>query len=184
MHRFSLHSHDAGNSCPDPALVSRFFQLVNSEQQLFSIKDARHMTKPISQNAIGRALGLSPPAMTKMRKAGCPMDSVESVRAWRTRHMNPAHMKPEPAPDPGAPQLAHAQRCMAACAQALAAGVCIKVFAPVLRPALAAVPPRLRDRVGLDLEVMRVLLAPVLPLLVPQDATDRSEERRGGKDCR
>ena len=134
------------------------------------------MTKPISQNAIGRALGLSPPAMTKMRKAGCPMDSVESVRAWRTRHMNPAHMKPEPAPDPGAPQLAHAQRCMAACAQALAAGVCIKVFAPVLRPALAAVPPRLRDRVGLDLEVMRVLLAPVLPLLVPQDTTDTGEK--------
>ena len=133
------------------------------------------MTKPISQNAIGRTLGLSPPAMTKMRKAGCPMDSVESVRAWRTRHMNPAHMKPEPAPDPGAPHLAHAQRCMDSCAQALAAGVCIEVFAPVLRPALAAVPPRLRDKVGLDLQVMRVLLAPVLPLLVPQDATDTGE---------
>lgn len=57
----------------------------------------------------------------------------------------------------------------------VAAGVCIKVFAPVLRPALAAVPPRLRDRVGLDLEVMRLLLAPVLPLLVPQDATDTGE---------
>jgi len=85
-------------------------------------------------------------------------------------------MKPEPPPDPGAPQLAHAQRCMTACAQALAAGVCIEVFAPVLRPALAAVPPRLRDRVGLDLEVMRVLLAPVLPLLVPQDTTDTGEK--------
>lgn len=128
------------------------------------------MTKPISQNAIGRALGLSSPAMTKMRKAGCPMDSVESVRIWRARHLNPAHMKPEPPPDPGAPLLAHAQRCMESCAQALAAGVCIEVFAPVLRLALAAVPPRLRDRVGLDLEVMRVLLADVLPLLAPQDA--------------
>ena len=56
--RFSWSPHGAGNSRPDPALVSRFFQLVNSEQQLFSIKDARHMTKPLSQNAIGRAQGV------------------------------------------------------------------------------------------------------------------------------
>lgn len=104
------------------------------------------------------------------------MDSVESVRAWRARHMNPAHMKPEPVPDVGEKHLLHAQRCMASCAQALAAGVCIEVFAPVLRPALAAVPPRLRDKVGLDLEVMRVLLAPVLPLLVPKDTKDSGKK--------
>lgn len=53
--------------------------------------------KPLSQNAIGRELGLSPANMTKMRKQGCPMDSVDSVRAWRTTRQNIAARKPEPA---------------------------------------------------------------------------------------
>lgn len=50
----------------------------------------------MSQNAIGRELGLSPANMTKMRKQGCPIDSVESVRAWRTTRQNIAARKPEP----------------------------------------------------------------------------------------
>ncbi|MCB8747710.1 hypothetical protein LHU53_12425 [Rhodoferax sp. U2-2l] len=52
------------------------------------------MTKPLSQNAIGRALGLSSSTMVKMRKAGCPMDSVASVEAWRKEHLNVAWCKP------------------------------------------------------------------------------------------
>ncbi len=45
--------------------------------------------KPLSQNAIGRALGLSSAMMVKMRKNGCPMDSVEAVANWRRRNIMP-----------------------------------------------------------------------------------------------
>ena len=58
--------------------------------------------KPLSQNAIGRALGLSSANMVKMKRRGCPMDSVESVRAWREARQSIAARKPEPthtAPD-------------------------------------------------------------------------------------
>lgn len=52
--------------------------------------------KPLSQNAIGQALGVSSACMVKWKKQGCPMDSVESVRAWRKAKQNIAARKPEP----------------------------------------------------------------------------------------
>lgn len=63
---------------------------------------------PPSQAAIGRALGLSPAAMTKLKKQGMPVDSVESAQAWRVERQNVAQRKPVPvaappmAPWPGA----------------------------------------------------------------------------------
>ena len=39
--------------------------------------------------------------MVKMKKQGCPMDSLESVRAWRAARQNIAARKPEPAGLPG-----------------------------------------------------------------------------------
>lgn len=59
------------------------------------------MSERMSQNAIGRALGLSSPAMVKLKKQGCPMDSLESVRAWRAERQNVAFRKPEPSGLPG-----------------------------------------------------------------------------------
>lgn len=55
--------------------------------------------KPLSQNAIGLELGVSSACMVKWKKQGCPMDSVESVRAWRKAKQNIAARKPEPVPD-------------------------------------------------------------------------------------
>lgn len=55
------------------------------------------MSKKLSQNAIGRALGLSSAAMVKLKKQGCPMDSVEAAQAWRDAHQNAAQNKPAPA---------------------------------------------------------------------------------------
>lgn len=52
--------------------------------------------KPLSQNAIGRALGLSSANMVKMKRQGCPMDSVEAVRAWREARQSIAARKAEP----------------------------------------------------------------------------------------
>ena len=129
------------------------------------------MSKPPSQNAIGRALGLSSPSMTKMKKQGCPMTSIEAVRAWREKHLNIAMRKPEPrrtAPAQHEP-LAHAQACMRGAAALLGAGLPLDVFAPTLRAALAVVQPELRDAVGLDLEVMKTLLAPVLALIPEEE---------------
>ena len=52
--------------------------------------------KPLSQNAIGRALGLSSAAMVKLKKQGCPMTSVEAAQAWRSAQQNVAQSKPVP----------------------------------------------------------------------------------------
>ena len=58
------------------------------------------MRKPLSQNAIGRLMNppMSSANMTKMKQLGCPMDSVESVEAWRKEHFNIAQRKPEVRP--------------------------------------------------------------------------------------
>ena len=58
------------------------------------------MSKPISQNAIGRQMNppMSSANMTKMKKQGCPMDSVASVEAWRKAHQNIAQRKPDVRP--------------------------------------------------------------------------------------
>lgn len=58
------------------------------------------MEKPPSQNAIGRALGLSSAAMVKLKKQGMPVDSVESARAWRQKNISIAQRNPEPKPAP------------------------------------------------------------------------------------
>lgn len=115
--------------------------------------------------------------MTKLRKQGCPMDSVASVRAWRLERQNIAQRKPEPRRSAPATRdhLAHARASMSGAAALLGAGLPLDVFAPTLRAALAAVPPELRDSVGLDLEVMRVLLAPVLAL-VPDEEKGAGEK--------
>lgn len=55
------------------------------------------MVKAPSQAAIGRVLGLSAASMTKLKKQGMPVDSVESARAWRTARQNIAARKAEPA---------------------------------------------------------------------------------------
>ena len=56
-----------------------------------------------SQAAIGRALGLSPPAITKLKKQGMPVDSVESAQAWRVARQNVAARKPAPVAPPARP---------------------------------------------------------------------------------
>jgi hypothetical protein len=55
--------------------------------------------KAWSQAALGRALGLSAPSVTKLKKLGMPVDSIESAREWRERRLNIAQRKPEPGPE-------------------------------------------------------------------------------------
>lgn len=54
------------------------------------------MTKQLSQASLARALGLSPPAISKLKKLGMPTTSVLAARAWREQHQSIARRKPEP----------------------------------------------------------------------------------------
>lgn len=56
----------------------------------------RNMVNGLSQAAIGRALGLSPAAMTKLKYQGMPVDSIESAQAWREARQNIAARKQLP----------------------------------------------------------------------------------------
>ena len=68
--------------------------MVNGE--LLGVNAHADPVKAMSQAAIGRALGLAPATMTKLKGQGMPVDSVESARAWRTARQNIAARKPEP----------------------------------------------------------------------------------------
>ena len=54
--------------------------------------------KGISQAAIGRALGLAPSTITKLRGQGMPVTSVAEAQAWRELRQNSLQRKPEPKP--------------------------------------------------------------------------------------
>ena len=53
--------------------------------------------KRLSQAAIGRAMGLSKAAITKLKYQGMPVDSVESALQWRKANQNIAARKALPA---------------------------------------------------------------------------------------
>lgn len=69
--------------------------LVNGERCM--VKGEQSPQKPLSQAALGRALGLSPAAITKLKGQGMPVDTVESAQAWREARQNVAQRKPAPA---------------------------------------------------------------------------------------
>jgi phage terminase Nu1 subunit (DNA packaging protein) len=44
----------------------------------------------MSQSALGKALNLSPPAITKLKRQGMPTHDVEAAREWRARNIRQA----------------------------------------------------------------------------------------------
>jgi phage terminase Nu1 subunit (DNA packaging protein) len=54
----------------------------------------------MSQSDLGRALGLSPAAITKLKKQGMPVVSVDAAQAWRLARQSVARRKPQPATVP------------------------------------------------------------------------------------
>jgi hypothetical protein len=125
-------------------------------------------TKPRSQNHLAELLGINKATCSQQVRRGMPTDSVEAAQAWRRAHLDPARRKPAPKP-PAAPSqaLSNAAALMQSAALVLAAGGSIETLVPALRSALAAVPGHERDAVGLDLAVMRELVAHVLALADP-----------------
>lgn len=55
-------------------------------------------SKGISQAAIGRALGLAPSTITKLKEQGMPVSSVAEAQAWRELRQNSMQRKPTPRP--------------------------------------------------------------------------------------
>ena len=73
--------------------------LVNGKGELVN------MDASPSQAAIGRALGLSPAAITKLKHQGMPVSSIEAAQAWRVERQNVAARKPLPAQAPVLPPI-------------------------------------------------------------------------------
>ena len=136
-------------------------------------------TKPPSQNQIAAALGIAKSRVSVLKNQGMPVHSIEAAMAWRRATMNPCKLKPPPrppAPPPPSAALLPAQDLMEAAGLVLAAGGSIDPLIPGLRRALRAVPPHERDHVGMQLEVMRVLLAPLLALIDSEKAASPDQE--------
>ncbi len=125
------------------------------------------MKRP-TKREIAWALGISGPAFTKYVKRGCPTYSVDAARDWQTQNIDPTRRLVRQAgaapADAGVDadsriRLVHALFELAA--------IDFPQYADRLRAAMRAVPPSLRPRVLIDLDVMRLLLPARLDEVVP-----------------
>ena len=127
--------------------------------------------KPPSQAAIGRALRISPSAVTKFKAMGMPVDSVQNAHAWRQNNIKPsvhtaARRRPGESPASMADtSVENAQSLMTIAEASLEAGEGIGAMVQTLRAALAAVPQSRRDSVMVSGPVMDVLVADVASCL-------------------
>lgn len=120
------------------------------------------MTKPLTQTALGAALGLSPSSVTALKRRGMPTHSIAAAHAWREANVRP---RIDDGPVRGAPTaLAELESLWPIARAALAAGR-LELLRPALQAALRAVPPQARSAALLDPEVMDALCAPLLAAL-------------------
>ena len=134
-------------------------------------------TVPGNQSRLAEMLGISRGQCSQNVKAGMPTHSLEAAQAWRRANLCPMRSKQPPrpppppqAPPPPSPAVVNAQALMQAAGLVLEAGGSIETLVPALRASMRAVPPPERDRVGLDLAVMNVLLADVLAHVAADEA--------------
>lgn len=138
--------------------------------------------KKQSQAAIGRALGLSPASMSKLKGQGMPTDSVQSARTWRDRNIRPTANTPElrrtepqvERTQSGTVENVHAWMRMAA--TALARGQSIASMLPTIRAEMARVPTHQRGAVLVHPDVMDLLTASVAYQLPGEDEFLASED--------
>ena len=115
------------------------------------------MKGALSQAAIGRAMNLSPPAITKLKKQGMPVHSLEAALAWRLQHVRLRI----PSGLPHTRRIAEPIErlaCMWPIGRAAIAEGAFDLVANALRSALAAVPPAARSSVLVDPAVLDALL--------------------------
>jgi len=136
----------------------------------------------MTQEDIARALGVDAGTVSRDRRRGMPVDSVEAARAWRAQHIRPRMPRvplapPAQSPGPAQPSLA----CTAAQALAghagdlLERGESITALVPALRAALRAVPDAERPGLALPLGVFELLTRDVLALVQAESPGDAGE---------
>lgn len=125
-----------------------------------------------SQSEIATALQIDKALVTRYRKRGMPVDSIEAARAWKFSHVRPrigSAWPPKAAP-PSA-QLQAAQALADHAGELLADGGDVAALVPAIRQALAAVPEHERADVGMSVPLWNVLVEHVRAL-VPEEAVD------------
>ena len=134
---------------------------------------------------LAAALGISASMVSRLTKQGMPTDSAAAAQAWRAAHLDPARVVRARADTQGQLNpltlVQRAEGAMEIARAALDAGADFERFAPVVRAALKAVPVEHRHLVGLDLQVMRRLCAPLLALL--RDCGARDDEQESPDDA-
>lgn len=131
-----------------------------------------------TQTELARALGVDAAVISRDRRRGMPVDSVEAARAWRAQHIRPRM--------PRMPLARGESAASAACAAALALaehagellarGESVTGLVPALRAALHAVPDAERAGLALPLPVFRLLTCDVLALVPTESASDAAGE--------
>lgn len=133
--------------------------------------------KPPSQAAIARTLNLSKASISKLKKLGMPISSVEAARAWRDANLcfdgrrvelNPGRLRSDPSP------LDCVKRVRAFIPAAMAAveAGCFAEVEAELRQALQAVPDSHADRISMPFAVWDALTVGVRQALDEMMAED------------
>ncbi|HMN55667.1 MAG TPA: hypothetical protein PKE15_00340 [Ottowia sp.] len=124
-----------------------------------------------SQSDIAAALQIDKSLVTRYRKRGMPVDSIEAARAWKREHVRPRiTIAPPPDASPPSAQRHAAQTLADHAGELLAAGSDVAALVPSLRLALAAVSEHERADVGLSRELWDVLVERVLTLVPNEDS--------------
>lgn len=141
-----------------------------------------------SQAAIGRALGLSPASVSKLKGQGMPTDNVQNARAWRERNIRPTANAPEMRRTVLQADRAHpdavenVQAWMRMAAATLSSGQSIASMLPTIRAEMARVPAHQRDAVLVHPDVMDLLTASVAHQLPGSDESVGDEDMQMSDD--
>lgn len=137
------------------------------------------MNNILTQKDLAKQLGLSPPAITKLRRLGMPVDSVEAARAWRAIHVRP-HINFNAVRNSQA-ELTALEALWPVAQSAIAAGR-FDLVRPALQAAMRAIPKPARHLVLVDLAGMDALcsgfageIAADVPL-EPEDTAPMSDD--------
>jgi hypothetical protein len=139
----------------------------------------------MTKKELAQLLGISGSMVTRLKKRGMPVDSLERAQRWRKRHLESGRMKgtrfnpdevrsekPNQMPPVANPTdtVARAVAMLHIASIANEAGQSIDFMVPALRAALQSVPKHARAKVEpLPMKVMDILVADVFALCVEPD---------------